>query len=131
MTVRHEYVRPAIVIEVTKAHTPSQISGIAAQTALQDSVVESPVSIVMVKIRRLIRIVRLNNVQPTIAVIIADGHAHAALHSAVLVHRATDFPPNLLEGSVPSIVIEAAGHRVTSHVNVRPTVVVEVGSRNA
>src|SRR6266700_1705964 len=91
MTVRHEYVGPAVIIEVTEAHTTSQISGIAAQTALQDSVVEGSVAIVVVQIRRVIRIVRLNNVQPTVTVIIADGHAHAALHSAVLVHRATDF----------------------------------------
>ena len=84
----------------------------------------------MIQVRGLIGVVRLHDVQPAIAVIIPNGNAHTALHAAVLIHRTADLPAHFLEASVAFVVIEAARNGIAGYVNVRPAVIVEIGSCN-
>ena len=48
MAVRHEDIRPAVVVEIKKAYSPSQVLRIDAQPGLKDSVIESAVAVIMV-----------------------------------------------------------------------------------
>src|SRR5712675_2737222 len=90
VAVGHEDVGPAVVIEIEETYSPSEIFGVDAQAGLKDGVVEGAVAVVVVEVSRLVGVVGLYDVEPAIAVVIADTHAHAALRSAILVEGAAD-----------------------------------------
>src|SRR6266849_4887302 len=48
VAVGHENVRPAVIVEIEEAYTPSQVFRIPAHPGLQDSVVERSVAVVVV-----------------------------------------------------------------------------------
>src|SRR5258707_979389 len=77
------------------------------------------------------RLVHVDDVEPTVAIVIAYADAHAALRSAILVESAADLRDYFREGAILIVAIEAAGDGVAGHVNVGPAVVVEVGGRDA
>ena len=80
----------------------------------------------MVEVASVVRKVRLENVKPSVTVIIGDGDAHPCLFVASLAVGAACDNADVGECAVVIVVEEDAGLRVNSDVNVGPSVVVEV-----
>src|SRR5207249_12159701 len=74
----------------------------------------------------LVGVVGLDDVEPAIAVVVANSHAHAALGRPVLVEGTARVGAYLLERSILIVVVETAWDGVARYVDVRPAVVVEV-----
>src|ERR1700751_5019863 len=72
VATRNEYVGPPVVVKIAQPHAPAQIFRVDSQTSLQNSIVEGAVSIIVVEARGLIGIVGLHDVEPAIAIVIAD-----------------------------------------------------------
>src|SRR5690349_7236550 len=126
MAVGHEDVEPAVIIEVKKAHPPTQELRVSPKPRLQHGIVERSIPVVVVHIRGLVGVIGLNNVEPTIAIVVPHSHSHPALGGAVLVDGTADLASDFFEGSIALVVIEAAGNGIASHIDVRPAVVVEI-----
>src|SRR5258707_4858440 len=85
----------------------------------------------MVQIRGLVGVVCLDDVEPAVAVVVADSHAHPALRRSVLIDRATDLGADLFERAIMIVVVETAGDGVAWYVNVGPRIVVKVRRAHA
>src|SRR5260221_4863504 len=131
MAVGHEYIRPAVVVEIEKAYSPSEILRVHAQPGLVDRVIKSAVAVVMVQIRSLVGVVCLDDVEPAVAVVVADSHAHPALRRSVLIDRATDLGADLFERPIVIVVVETAWNGVARYINVGPAIVVKVRRTDA
>src|SRR5262249_5879900 len=87
---------------------------------------ESPVSIVVIEIAGVVGEVCFENIQPTIAVVVADRDSHPRLLVAVVAVCATGGDSNLAESAVVVVVEEHAGLGVHGDMNVGPAIVVEI-----
>src|SRR5256885_11306245 len=82
-------------------------------------------------IRGLVGVVGLDDIEPAVAVVVANSHTHAALRRPILIKRAAELGSQLFECPILIIVIETAWHGIARHVNVRPAVVVKVRRTHA
>src|SRR5277367_2939969 len=71
------------------------------------------------------------NVQAPVAVVVRDGGAHAGLFPAIFVERDASHDGNVRKGSVAIIVVQNAGSAVASHINIGPSVVIEIDGGHA
>ena len=80
----------------------------------------------MVEVAGIVGEVGLENVEPAVAIVIADRHAHAGLLVAVFAVGASGDDGDIGESSVVIVVEQDAGFRVHRDINIRPAVVVEI-----
>src|ERR1700730_4993909 len=80
----------------------------------------------MVQIAGIVRKGRLEDVQPSVTVIIAHADAHPCLLMAVLAVSAAGYNRDIGEGAVVIVAEQHAGLRVHGHINIGPPVVVEI-----
>src|ERR1700730_10003343 len=130
MPVHHEDVRPAVVVEIEKAHTPAHILRIAAHAAVVNNFFKSAVAVVAVQIRRVIDEVGLYQVQVSIAIKISRSGSHAGLLAPVLAVCYACFNCNIGEGTVAVVSKQEARLGIDGDVNIGPAVVIEVEWRN-
>src|ERR1700736_5245322 len=83
MAIGHEEVEPAVVVHVEEADTPPEKTGIDAQARQVSVVVEVAIAEVEVNGVGVTGEVRFDDVQQAIAVVVADGDAHACLGLSV------------------------------------------------
>ena len=126
VAVGHEDIDPTVVVEIEEPDAPSQILGVRAQSCLKDSVIKCSVAIVMVQIRGLVGVICLDDIEPAVAVVIANPHAHARLRNPIFIEGASNLRANLLEGSILVVVVEAAWHGVACDVNVGPAIIIKI-----
>ena len=121
---------PAVVVDVYKSDPPPQ-QLVLAQPHLLRNIVEEQASLVLVERGQVSREVRLRDIQKAVAVVIGHRHAHAGLQTAIVVVSHARIHAALFERPVAAIVIQQTGCHVASHIDVRPAIVVEIGSHNA
>ena len=127
VAVGDQDVEPAIVVDIDEAHTPAQQPGIHAQSRLVGAVVEGAVAEIHEEGVGIAGEIGLHNVEHAVAVVVADGNAHAGLRLAVgrVGHARLD--GLILEGAVFLVHVVGGGGRVVGHVDIGPAVVVQVG----
>ena len=86
-----------------------------------------PVAVVVIEAARIIGEVRLEEIEVTVEIVVADADAHAGLLGAVIAER--DAPHDALLAKRPVVVVDEqqARRRVAGHVDVGPAVFIEVG----
>src|SRR5271156_6000807 len=109
MSVRHENIRPTVVIEVEKAGAPTDKARVHPNTAMKCHVVKGAVSAIVVKRARVLLEIRLYQVEKTVSVIVTGVRSHAALLSAVLVVGHPAERAGLRKGPIAVVVVEQAG----------------------
>src|SRR5262249_51149085 len=127
MAVSEQDIFPSVVVEVEKDSAKPKILAVDAQTCRQTRVMESAIAIIFVECRDLVREIGPDDVQPAISVGIPNGDTHSRHGHSILVKCATSFDSYLAERPVVTIVIKQAWGRVASDIDVRPTVIVEIG----
>src|SRR6185369_14802508 len=126
-----QQVGPSVIVEVEEHGAPSQITRVQAEAGGEGHVVEGAVAVVAIQGGSVIGKIGLENIQPPVAVVIADGRSHSGLFTAVFVIRGASSDRYVGERPVAVVVIKNAGSAVTGEVDVGPAIVVEVESRNA
>src|SRR6266480_1615623 len=77
-------VGPAIVVVVEKSATPSHVPVIDSNAGGERDIGESSVSVVVIEIAGVVGKVRLEDVEPAIAVVVGDSDSHARLLVAIV-----------------------------------------------
>ena len=125
VAVREQDVRPAVVVEVEEVDAEAEVLPVHAEAGAQARLLEGA-AVVAVERRHLLGEVRPDDVQPAVAVVVADADAHARERGAFCVEGAAGGNPDLAEGPVLVVAVEQARRGVAGHVDVGPAVVVEV-----
>ena len=80
----------------------------------------------MIEVAGVVGEVGFENVEPAVAVVVADANAHAGLLVAVVAVGASGDDGDIGERAVVIVVEQHAGLRVDGDVNVGPAVVIEI-----
>ena len=80
----------------------------------------------MIEIAGVVGEIGLENIEPAVAVVVSDAHAHSGLLVAILAVSASGHDRDVGESSVMIVAKKNAGLGVDGNINVRPAVVVEI-----
>src|SRR5215469_14578630 len=83
MTVGHEDVRPAVVVEIHESDSPAEEPRIPPETRLIGHIFESKVALVAIERRGIAREVGLHDVKLAVAIVIGCRDSHAGLWFSV------------------------------------------------
>ena len=64
-------------------------------------------------------------------IVIGGGNAHPGLRLAIRTERTSSFDRDVLKLSVLLVLVERARRRIIGNVDIRPTVIVKIGSEHA
>ena len=131
VAVDDEDVQPAVVVEIDEGDAPSEPAGVEPDSSREGAILAEALAAIRVQRRGVSREVGLEEVDCPVAVVVADGDAHARLRLAVLAVGAAGFDADILEGSVLVVHVQRARVRVVRHVQIDPPVVVEVERADA
>ncbi len=131
MAVRHQYVEPAVVIHVEEANSPAKQTSINAEAARVCPVFKRAVAQIGVKRIGVAGEVGLCDVKIAVAIVVADRDAHAGLRFAFGRESCARLDRDVLESSVFLVLIKRGRARIVRDVDVRPSVIIEIGSSNA
>ena len=109
MAVHLEDVRPAIVVVVNEATTPFHVLGVHFNAGCVCHFRKGPVAIVVVEVRRVVGEVRLENIEPAIAIKISHGHAHPGLLVTVFAISTAGHDGDVCKRPIVIVVKENAG----------------------
>src|SRR5690348_8615239 len=127
VAVGNKKIFPAIVVVIEKTNSEAEILGVYAEPGSQACVLERTVPVIAIQNRNLIGEVCARNVEPAVAVIIADCDAHAGQSHAVFIESASRGDRRFSKRSVMVVAIEKAGRSIARYIYVGPAVVVEIG----
>ena len=112
-----EHVLPAIVVEIDELCSKAQERNAdRAQAAPARHICELSIVVVVIKIVCIIREVGLNNVGPTIVIVVGRINPHASLLAPVRAVSHSGFHTHFSESATAVVVVQHAGRRVVSHV---------------
>src|SRR6266568_1267394 len=131
VSVDCEDVWPAIVIDVHKHRSPSQVMSIQAQSRVKNGFGKCSVPVVAIERGCVVRKIGLKKIRTSVAIIIGDGRTHTGLLAAILVEGNAHFGGYVRESSILLVVIENARGAVASHIKIGPAIVVIIESRDA
>ena len=131
VAVRHQNVEPAVVVHVEEADAPAEQPRVDAQAAGISAVLEVAVAEVGVERVGVAGEVGLHHVEVAVAVVVADGNAHAGLRLGLGRERRAGFDRDVAEGSVFLVLIERGGRGIVGDIDIGPAVVVQIGGGDA
>src|SRR6185369_2550550 len=131
MSVADENVGPRIVIHVEESATPTEEARVQSELRRVSRVLELVATEITIERMRVAGKIGFNDIQVSVTVIISRGNAHSSLRFAVCAQSATRLNADLFEGSVLQVLVEQTRLRIVRHVNVWPTIVVEVSHQHS
>ena len=131
MAVHQEQVEEPVQVEIDERHAPPEPARVAADAGGERPVVAQAGARVGVERRGVAGEVGLEDVDAAVAIVVADGDAHARLRPAVLAVGAAGLEPDVGQRAVAVVAIERARARVVGDVEIDPAVVVEVEGADA
>src|SRR5437762_12366558 len=118
MSIDLQNVGPAIIVEINEAATPGNVLIVDTDARREGDVAEGAVAVVVIEVAGIVRKVGLENVKPSVAVIIGDRDSHSGLFVAVLTVRAAGDHGDIAKRSVVVVVEEDAGFGVHGDINI-------------
>src|ERR1041385_2593930 len=100
-----------------------------AEPCFVNAVGKRTVSIVVIKVGNIVTEVGFGNVYKSVFIVIRNRNSHSGLFLTCVAQRNTGRDAHFLEGSISQVVVEQAGTRVTGHIQIWVTVIIEVGSK--
>src|ERR1700733_10957845 len=79
VTIDLEDVDPTVIVVIHKAGTPTNILGIYREAGHKRLIGEGSIPIVVIQVRRVVRKVRFENVEPAVSIGVAAGNTHPSL----------------------------------------------------
>src|SRR5215470_2740952 len=126
MAVRQNQIGPAIIVIVKEHDTPAQKLGIASNSRSVGHVRKRAIPVIVIKSRRVIGKVGLEDVQLSVPVVIRNRCAHASLLTSILVVGYATHDGCIGEGSISIISVENVGCAVAGDIDVGPAVIVVI-----
>src|ERR1035438_507759 len=126
VTVCHENVGPAVVVDVEEESPPSQELGILAKSGGRCDIRKCSVVIVAIKRRRVVGEIRFDDVEPSVAIVVDRIGAHAGLLAASVVEGYASLHGGFGEGAIAVVVKEQAGRGIAGDINIGPAVIFKV-----
>ena len=120
----------SIVVEVGESGSPGDEAVVDGQTGVNADVLKLTLSNIAVKVRNVAGKVRLEQVEMSLTAGIGHSHSHARLLLTVVTVGHSAQGRLLPKSSVPVVHEEQGRRRVAGYVNVRPAIVVEIGSND-
>src|SRR4249919_455991 len=108
MSIGEDEIGPAIIVEVQKHGTPTQVLRMLAESRGEGYIRKNSIPIVAVEGWGVIGKVGLKNVQAAVAIVIGDSRAHSGLLATVFVECNSSHDGNICEAAVMIVVIEDA-----------------------
>src|SRR5882724_3477690 len=130
VAIADQDVGPAVVVYIEESAAPSQILRVRTQSGSESRVFEIRSAHIVIKRRSIAREICLHKVEVAVQVIVCRGDTHAGLRLAVRAKSASSLDRNIFELAVFLVLIERASGRVIRYINVRPAVVIEIGSEH-
>src|SRR5580698_5827167 len=128
LTGGDKQIRQAVIIQIHDTRAPANVTGLHAQAGLQRHVGEFALSIVFVEHAGVVGEMSLENAERSIQLIVSDADAHARLLGAVLAEGHATLESFFEKRSVVPVAEVEAGCGIASHVNIGPTIVIEIRS---
>ena len=101
-------VAPSVIVIVDKAAAPRDIVVVDSNAGIEREIAEGSVAVVVVKVAGIVRKVGLEDVEPTIAVVVGHADAHAGLLVPVIVVSASGHDRDIGEGTVVVVLKQHA-----------------------
>ena len=92
VTVDEKQIEPAVAIEIEEPDAPAEPARVHADSGRERAILAQAAAGIRVERRGIAGEVRLEDVHPAVAVVVAHGHAHPRLRLAVLAVRAARPP---------------------------------------
>src|SRR5216684_2258614 len=112
VAVGDENVRPTVVVIIEKASTPAQIFQVEAEFGVKRPEGKGPVALIVVEVRHVVLEVGLENIEPSVGIVVPRGNPHSGLLAPVLVIADASLHAALLKGSVAVIAEQQARRRI-------------------
>src|SRR6185295_6274233 len=128
--VGHEYVRPSIVVDVQKHRSPAQELTIFPQSSFKSHVRKGSIAVVVIERGSVVREICLNDVQPSIAIVVDRMSAHTSLFPAIIVEGNAREHAGFRESAVVIIVEEQTRGGIAGYKNIRPAIVIEISGQH-
>src|SRR5207302_2182572 len=119
-------VRPAIVVVIDKAAAPCNVTVVDSDAGRECSIGEGAVSVVVVEVASVVGKIGLENIEPSVTVIVADSDSHSRLLMTILAVGTAGYNRDISAGAVVIVTAQHARLRLHGHINVRPAVVIEI-----
>src|SRR6266566_3687056 len=107
MSIDLQDVRPTVIVVVKEAATPSDVLVVDAHSRGKSDVTESAVAVVVIEVAGIVGEVGLENVKPSVAVIIGDRG-------------------DIRERSIVIVVEENAGFGIHGDINIGPAIIIKI-----
>src|SRR5580658_10251677 len=102
VSVHLKNIRPSVVVVIDERAAPRNVPVVNPDSRGKRCVGKSPIAVVAIEVASVVREVRLKNIEPSIAVVIADRNTHPCLLVAVF---AVGAPGNNREVSKRAVVV--------------------------
>src|ERR1700747_1389183 len=131
VAVRHKKIGQSIVVKIDETGTPSHVrEGWLADLRLPYNVGEAQRTLVPIQIFRLVSVVSNYDIEFSVAIEIAEIHAHRTELLAVRTCRDPGGQSDFLECPVVFVVVEIIEGRVVGDIQIGPTIVIIVPPNN-
>ncbi len=84
------------------------------------------ITVIAIEVAGIVREVRLENIEPPVAIVVGHGHAHSRLFVSILAVGASRHHSHVREGAIVIVAKQNTGLGVDGDVDVGPAIVVEV-----
>src|SRR2546421_11096861 len=127
MTVDYQEIGPAIVVIIEKPGAPANVrQAYRRHFSRVGNIGKRTLAVVVIESIVIIVEVRNEQVEFAVVIIIAECHAHAPLLTSVFIYRHTCGKPNILEGTVPIVVIEKVRSRIIGDKDIHQTIAIKI-----
>src|SRR5262249_35717060 len=117
-------------VEVEETGAPTKESSIPSQSRLKCHVFEEAISLISIESGRVAGKVGLEDRQSAIAIDVGRRDAHSRLGFSIRSKRDSRFDSGVGEGSIMIVLEEGRRAGIVGHVDVGPTIVVEIAHKN-
>src|SRR5579871_746655 len=129
MAIRNKNPGPATVVEIVKLHSPTQPGSNSPQPGRIRNIVKIIVALIEIQGQRIVTEVSFDNVLTSTMGEIVGRDPHASLFRTIFVVGHTGAPTNFSKCPIMVVVIKQAGRGITSDINIRPAITIEVSGQ--
>src|SRR5215470_16294446 len=123
----HEQIGIAIVVEIDYPRPPADIARFHPNSRGASDIIEIRGAVVVVKDVGVVGEMSLEEIKVTVKIVVAHAHAHARLFSAIVAQRDAALHAFLTKSTVVIVHEEKTRRGVGSHVDVGPSILIEIG----
>src|SRR5262250_876882 len=116
-----------VVVEIDDSRTPADIASLHTEMSRSCNIVEIALAVVVIENAEIVGEVSFEEVEMPIAVVIANAYPHPRLFFSIGAQSDSSEDTLFPKRTVVVVHEKQAGGRVTSHVDIRPAVLVQVG----